>query len=57
MSQPIMLINTIQIEPGKLKEFEESVSNSLEWLSPVQSLRDLLRRRSLNPSFGRCLYS
>jgi len=29
-----MLINTMQIESGKLKEFEESVRNSLEWLSP-----------------------
>ncbi len=29
MSEPIMLINTMQIEQGKLEDFEESVKNSL----------------------------
>lgn len=32
MSESIMLINTMRIEPGELKQFEESVRKSLEFV-------------------------
>ncbi|MGH3088715.1 MAG: hypothetical protein ACRDSJ_15530 [Rubrobacteraceae bacterium] len=32
MSEPIMLINTMQIEDGKLEGFEESIRNSLTFV-------------------------
>lgn len=32
MSEPIMLVNTMQIEQGKLADFEESVKNSLAFV-------------------------